>query len=303
MHTCIKAINLQHKTYFNMKKIVFAALIAMFATSCGREKEQQITLLTVSNDSLQVVLAARDSVLNEALFALSDISSTLSDIKRQESIVVSKSELGKSDEAQVKEDLEILAERLSDQRKAIATLKKNTALLKKANINIAGLEKLMNELRTQIEERDATIKAMLGNIDDLNNQIIKLNTELSDANKTSQMLSNVVSDQESELNKAYVAVGSTKELLDRGILIKKGLGNKTLAVNPNLDKSQMTIIDIRETSVIDLSGKNAEIIGSFPVGSYTFVSGQARNSITKLRITDADTFWENSRVLVITFKE
>ncbi|MDE7134086.1 MAG: hypothetical protein K2N86_02255 [Rikenellaceae bacterium] len=65
----------------------------------------------------------------------------------------------------------------------------------------------------------------------------------------------------------------------------------------------MTIIDIRETSVIDLSGKNAEIIGSFPVGSYTFVSGQTRNSITKLRITDADTFWENSRVLVITFKE
>lgn len=286
-----------------MKKIVFAALIAMFATSCGREKEQQITLLTVSNDSLQVVLAARDSVLNEALFALSDISSTLSDIKRQESIVVSKSELGKSDEAQVKEDLEILAQRLSDQRKAIATLKKNTALLKKANINIAGLEKLMNELRSQIEERDATIKAMLGNIDDLNNQIIKLNTELSDANKTSEMLSNVVSDQENELNKAYVAVGSTKELLDRGILIKKGFGNKTLAVNPNLDKSQMTVIDIRETGVIDLAGKNAEIIGSFPVGSYKFVSGQERNTVSKLRITDADTFWENSRVLVITFKE
>lgn len=286
-----------------MKKIVFAALIAMFATSCGREKEQQITLLIVSNDSLQVVLAARDSVLNEALFALSDISSTLSDIKRQESIVVSKSELGKSDEAQVKEDLEILAQRLSDQRKAIATLKKNTALLKKANINIAGLEKLMNELRSQIEERDATIKAMLGNIDDLNNQIIKLNTELSDANKTSEMLSNVVSDQENELNKAYVAVGSTKELLDRGILIKKGFGNKTLAVNPNLDKSQMTVIDIRETGVIDLAGKNAEIIGSFPVGSYKFVSGQERNTVSKLRITDADTFWENSRVLVITFKE
>ncbi len=303
MHTPIKSINLHHKNTSGMKKIVFAALIAMFATSCGREKEQQITLLTVSNDSLQVVLAARDSVLNEALFALSDISSTLSDIKRQESIVVSKSELGKSDEAQVKEDLEILAQRLSDQRKAIATLKKNTALLKKANINIAGLEKLMNELRSQIEERDATIKAMLGNIDDLNNQIIKLNTELSDANKTSEMLSNVVSDQENELNKAYVAVGSTKELLDRGILIKKGFGNKTLAVNPNLDKSQMTVIDIRETGVIDLAGKNAEIIGSFPVGSYKFVSGQERNTVSKLRITDADTFWENSRVLVITFKE
>ncbi|MDE7134085.1 MAG: hypothetical protein K2N86_02250, partial [Rikenellaceae bacterium] len=173
-------------------------------------KEQQITLLTVSNDSLQVVLAARDSVLNEALFALSDISSTLSDIKRQESIVVSKSELGKSDEAQVKEDLEILAERLSDQRKAIATLKKNTALLKKANINIAGLEKLMNELRTQIDERDATIKAMLGNIDDLNNQIIKLNTELSDANKTSQMLSNVCLTKKASLTKPMLQLARPK---------------------------------------------------------------------------------------------
>lgn len=247
-----------------MKKIILIALAAVAVVSCGRRNRDRIAVLSVSNDSLQTVLAARDSVLNEALFALSDISSSLSDIKRQEAIVVSESELGKSDEAQIKEDLELLSQKLSDQRKAIARLNKNTALLKEANINIAGLEKLITELQGQINERDTTIKAMLANIDDLNNQILILNTDLSNAYATADILSATVDGQETELNKAYVAIGTAKELLDRGILVRRGIGNKTLALNPSLDRSEMSVIDIREVNSIDLTGKNAEIIGSFP---------------------------------------
>lgn len=274
---------------------------ALFA-SCGNDKKQQIATLTTSNDSLQVVLAARDSILNEALFALSDISSTLSDIKRQESIVVSQSELGKSDEAQIKEDLELLSERLSQQRKAIARLNKNTELLKQANINISGLEKLIKELRLQIEERDTTIKAMLENIDDLNNQIVKLNSDLSDANRESEILSGVVSEQDIELNKAYVAVGTVKDLTDKGIIIKKGMGSKTIALNPELDKSELSLIDIREVSTIQIKGRNPEIIGSFPAGTYELVAGTQRNYVEEIKINDVDGFWKNSRVLVIVTK-
>lgn len=274
---------------------------ALFA-SCGNDKKQQIATLTTSNDSLQVVLAARDSILNEALFALSDISSTLSDIKRQESIVVSQSELGKSDEAQIKEDLELLSERLSQQRKAIARLNKNTELLKQANINISGLEKLIKELRLQIEERDTTIKAMLENIDDLNNQIVKLNSDLSDANRESEILSGVVSEQDIELNKAYVAVGTVKDLTDKGIIIKKGMGSKTIALNPELDKSELSLIDIRKVSTIQIKGRNPEIIGSFPAGTYELVAGTERNYVEEIKINDVDGFWKNSRVLVIVTK-
>ncbi|MCX4358218.1 MAG: hypothetical protein OSJ22_01080 [Rikenellaceae bacterium] len=286
-----------------MKKIILIALAAVAVVSCGRRNRDRIAVLSVSNDSLQTVLAARDSVLNEALFALSDISSSLSDIKRQEAIVVSESELGKSDEAQIKEDLELLSQKLSDQRKAIARLNKNTALLKEANINIAGLEKLITELQGQINERDTTIKAMLANIDDLNNQILILNTDLSNAYATADILSATVDGQETELNKAYVAIGTAKELLDRGILVRRGIGNKTLALNPSLDRSEMSVIDIREVNSIDLTGKNAEIIGSFPETSYRFADGDKRGTVTSLQITDSAEFWKNSRVLVVIFKE
>lgn len=286
-----------------MKKIIIVALAAMAVVSCGRRNRDRIAVLSVSNDSLQTVLAARDSVLNEALFALSDISSSLSDIKRQEAIVVSESELGKSDEAQIKEDLELLAQRLSDQRKAIARLNKNTALLKEANINIAGLEKLITELQGQINERDTTIKAMLANIDDLNNQILILNTDLSNAYATADVLSATVDGQEAELNKAYVAIGTAKELIDRGVLIRKGVGNRTLALNPSLDRSEMSVIDIREVSSIELDGKNAEVIGSFPETSYRFVAGEKRGTVTSLEITDSAEFWKNSHVLVVIFKD
>lgn len=286
-----------------MKKIILIALAAVAVVSCGRRNRDRIAVLSVSNDSLQTVLAARDSVLNEALFALSDISSSLSDIKRQEAIVVSESELGKSDEAQIKEDLELLSQKLSDQRKAIARLNKNTALLKEANINIAGLEKLITELQGQINERDTTIKAMLANIDDLNNQILILNTDLSNAYATADILSATVDGQETELNKAYVAIGTAKELLDRGILVRRGIGNKTLALNPSLDRSEMSVIDIREVNSIDLTGKNAEIIGSFPETSYRFADGDKRGTVTSLQITDSAELWKNSRVLVVIFKE
>lgn len=286
-----------------MKKIIIIALAAVAVVSCGRRNQERIAVLSVSNDSLQTVLAARDSVLNEALFALSDISSSLSDIKRQEAIVVSESELGKSDEAQIKEDLELLSQRLADQRKAIARLNKNTALLKEANINIAGLEKLITELQTQINERDTTIKAMLANIDDLNNQILILNTDLSNAYATADILTATVDGQENELNKAYVAVGNVKDLIDRGILIRKGVGNKTLALNPSLDRSEMSVIDIRQVSSIDLNGKNAEVIGSFPETSYRFVEGEKRGTVTSLQITDSAEFWKNSHVLVVIFKD
>ncbi len=286
-----------------MKKIILIALAAVAVVSCGRRNRDRIAVLSVSNDSLQTVLAARDSVLNEALFALSDISSSLSDIKRQEAIVVSESELGKSDEAQIKEDLELLSQKLSDQRKAIARLNKNTALLKEANINIAGLEKLITELQGQINERDTTIKAMLANIDDLNNQILILNTDLSNAYATADILSATVDGQETELNKAYVAIGTAKELLDRGILVRRGIGNKTLALNPSLDRSEMSVIDIREVNSIDLTGKNAEIIGSFPETSYRFADGDKRGTVTSLQITDSAEFWKNSRVLAVIFKE
>lgn len=286
-----------------MKKIILIALAAVAVVSCGRRNRDRIAVLSVSNDSLQTVLAARDSVLNEALFALSDISSSLSDIKRQEAIVVSESELGKSDEAQIKEDLELLSQKLSDQRKAIARLNKNTALLKEANINIAGLEKLITELQGQINERDTTIKAMLANIDDLNNQILILNTDLSNAYATADILSATVDGQETELNKAYVAIGTAKELLDRGILVRRGIGNKTLALNPSLDRSEMSVIDIREVNSIDLTGKNAEIIGSFPETSYRFADGDKRGTVTSLQIPDSAEFWKNSRVLVVIFKE
>lgn len=286
-----------------MKKIILIALAAVSVVSCGRRNRERVAVLSVSNDSLQTVLAARDSVLNEALFALSDISSSLSDIKRQEAIVVSSSELGKSDEAQIKEDLELLSQRLSDQRKAIARLNRNTTLLKEANINIAGLEKLITELQAQINERDTTIKAMLANIDDLNNQILILNTDLSNAYATADVLSATVDGQEAELNKAYVAIGTAKELIDRGILVRKGVGNKTLALNSALDRSEMSVIDIREVTSIDLTGKNAEIIGSFPETSYRFVEGEKRGTVTALEILDSAEFWKNSHVLVVTFKE
>ena len=95
--------------------------------------------MTLRTDSLQYVINNRDSIINDALVSLSDISATLNDIKRQEGIVVNNAELGKADKEQIREDLEAIAALLKEKRQALARLEKSSALLKEANVNIEGL--------------------------------------------------------------------------------------------------------------------------------------------------------------------
>lgn len=286
-----------------MKNLILIFVLFMTIVSCGRkQKEAAIASLAISNDSLMRIVENRDSIMNDALFTISDISASLAAIKAKEGVVISNVEIGKTSKEQIKEDLEMISRLLDQKKEAFAKLSKATSQLKSANVKIDGLNKLIEQLREELADRDKTITSMLENIDNLKQQIQLLSKDVERVNRDNAQLDRVLTETTDNLNTAYYIVGSEKELVSNGILEKKGGIARTLVINPNVDKSKLVKIDIRSLDRVEIKGKRVEIIGSFPSSSYTLVEGEGRKAVEALVIDDKAEFWKNSKVLVISYK-
>ena len=113
--------------------------------------------------------------------------------------------------------------------------------------------------------------------------------------------------QESELddlNKAYYALGTSKELREKGVVKKEGgfLGlGKTKSLNDNIDESDFSEIDIRETKTILVNSEKVNLITEHPSGSYEFVKDTVNNTEV-LAINNPDEFYKFSRYIVLEIK-
>jgi len=104
--------------------------------------------------------------------------------------------------------------------------------------------------------------------------------------------------QRNELNTAFYAVGTSKELRDNGVLTKEGgvagLGGVNKLNTSDLKKDYFTQIDIMRTQEIPLAAKKAKLVTTHPEGSYKLDLASG-----KLVITDANAFWSISKYLVV----
>lgn len=285
-----------------MKKIVLISTLLLSAACGQRAKEEAIVGLTTSNDSLNYILHKRDSVINDALTTISDIASSLESVKRAEGMIVEAVEIGKSDKDQIREDLELLSTLISTNKEKIASLQRFVLALRKENINMDGLTKLVEQLSEQLMAKDSTISSMLANIDNLHEQIELLNSSVEQLEGDNISLSEDLITTNNALNEAYYIVGREKSLLDEGIIIKKGFISKTILANPNIDKGDLIKIDIRSVDRIDIKGSKVEVVGSFDPDSYELLEGGGNRIVDALLIKDKQEFWRNGRILIITYK-
>ncbi len=288
-----------------MKRVLVTMACLLAFASCKQKEralEHQNLNLQGVNDSLQYILEQRDSIISDALFTISDISLSLDDIKQKEGVVIESVEIGKAPKVKIKEDLERISAMIEANKKKIASMERTAQDLYDANIKIDGLTKLIQQLKSQIESKDKTINEMLSNIDNLKQQIEQLNSQVDVLVDNNQNLASTLNEATDNLNTAYYIVGDEKMLLADSIILKKGLIGRTLTINPNLDKSKLKKIDIREIEKIDIKGSKVEILGSFPITSYKLTAGQGRGVVDELVIEDATKFWSSDRILVISYK-
>ena len=288
-----------------MKKILYPAIFLLLFFSCVDRGQQKISeQLQMRNDSLALVVAAKDSLISDVFSSMSEIADNLNLIKVRENIIstnLNNNEIGKEPRTQINEDIREIDLLLQRNRQSITQLKQSADQLKKANIKIASLEQLIAGLTTQVETSNEEIKVLKRELNWKNVEIVELNTEVTELSHEKSKLEGEVKSKGDLLSTAYYIVGSQKELLSREIIYKSGFIGRTLKINENRSLDTFTQVDTRTFDEVIIGKKNMEIVSSHPGGSYELVMDD-KGTCSSLVIIDKQAFWEYSKVLVISYK-
>lgn len=278
-----------------MKKIALIISLASLIIGCNRMSEEEINQLKAQRDSLALSTEARDSSINQFLLAFNEIERTLSDIKEKEKIVnvTAPGELSQSQKDQIQSDILEMYKKIKFYKSKIAKMQKQ---FKSMNIKISQMKKMIARLEATIKEKDAEIEALRVKLTGMNLVNDSLFKNIDALNAKAEAQQEVIVEKTSKLNRAFFVIGTKKELIEKGILDKKGIVGK-VELRGDLNKEYFTQVDITKTTGIPVFSAKAQLMSSHPSKSYSL--HMAGTKIDSLKINDAEDFWSVSKYCVI----
>ena len=282
-----------------MKKLLMMACLAAFVLTGCNDGKNNAANNAAQSDSLNSIIAPKDSELNDMLGTLNEIEDGLNQINEAENrVVLLKNGEGATKRQKLKEDVQFIATRMKQNKELLAKLQKQLA-----NSSIQGdqLKKTIENLQKQLVEKEKQLQALREELDSkdihiaaLDETINNLNTKTSNLTKESSKKTEVINAQDKQLNTAWYVFGTKKELKNQHIM------ENGKVMTGNFNKSYFTKVDIREVSEIKLYSKSAKLLTTHPSSSYTLV--RDANKQYTLRITNSQIFWSTSKYLVVLVK-
>lgn len=264
----------------------------------GREK--------VNEDSIKI--ADLTAEYNEAtnfndslMLLMGDIYTGLDSINTQEGLLYNMGNGDAADRrAEIRRNLSAIKERLNANKQLLAQME--------AKIKASGNEnsvqvKTIAQLRSRIEQQDAKIAQLESDLSKAKEEIGNLNTQVAEtqqqvkvetAAKEEAQAATVAA--ENEANKVYYAIGSNKELKQKGLLQKKFLGS-TKVLKGQFDASYFVTADKRTLKSIPTNAKKVKIWTNMPENSYRIVG--EKDGPKTIEIVNPDKFWSLASHLVI----
>ena len=286
-----------------MKHIATAAALGVVALLASCVSRQVAVEAESRSDSLELVVSAKDS-LNNAVFAdINAISENLALIKSRENLitVAGESEGGRRPVEEIDNDIKAIDRLLRENRAKIESLQRSAAQLRKANLRIDGLEKMIADMNRQLAEKKAEVEQLRESLVRMGDEVKSLTEEVAVRSAEVENLSGEKVELQNQLNTVYYIVGAEKELRDAQIINKQGFIGRTLTVGRNSNFDSFTMTDSRLLSEVPVGQKKATLVTSHPEGSYELVT-DANKVVEKLIITDPVRFWESSKILIISCK-
>ena len=283
-----------------MKKLFFmVCCAALLMTGCKDGKNAPGLASVQQTDSLNDVIAQKDSEINEMMGTLNDIEEGFRLINEAENrVALLKNGEGTSKKQNLKENIQFIAERMKQNRELIAKLQKQ---LESSTLKGGQLKKTIDNLTAQLEEKDKQLLALREELDkkdihisELDETIGNLNTNVSNLSADNQQKAETINAQDKQLNTAWYVFGTKKELKGQHILE----GGKVM--NGNFNKNYFTKVDIRNTTEIKLYSKSAKLLTAHPASSYSLTHDASTQYV--LRITNPQIFWSTSKYLVVLVK-
>ena len=286
-----------------MKHIATAAALGVVALLASCVSRQVAVEAESRSDSLELVVSAKDSLINAVFADINAISENLALIKSREHLitVAGESEGGRRPVEEIDNDIKAIDRLLRENRAKIESLQRSAAQLRKANLRIDGLEKMIADMNRQLAEKKAEVEQLRESLVRMGDEVKSLTEEVAVRSAEVENLSGEKVELQNQLNTVYDIVGAEKELRDAQIINKQGFIGRTLTVGRNSNFDSFTMADSRLLSEVPVGQKKATLVTSHPEGSYELVT-DANKVVEKLIITDPVRFWESSKILIISYK-
>lgn len=286
-----------------MKHIATAAALGVVALLASCVSRQVAVEAEGRSDSLELVVSAKDSLINAVFADINAISENLALIKSRENLitVAGESEGGRRPVEEIDNDIKAIDRLLRENRAKIESLQRSAAQLRKANLRIDGLEKMIADMNRQLAEKKAEVEQLRESLVRMGDEVKSLTEEVAVRSAEVENLSGEKVELQNQLNTVYYIVGAEKELRDAQIINKQGFIGRTLTVGRNSNFDSFTMADSRLLSEVLVGQKKATLVTSHPEGSYELVT-DANKVVEKLIITDPVRFWESSKILIISCK-
>lgn len=276
---------------------LFSLITLLFACNTD-ELEKKIADLEAEKIEANDNLENKEELIVDFIGSMNEIQANLSTIKEKENIITARfdngsKEMNNSMKDDIMEDIDLINNLLMENKEKMATLKsKFRKSEKESNLEIAGLETMIENLVKQMELKDVEIASLQTQLAEANKQLMVMFEEYN--NRLEEL-----GDKEDVINTAYYCFGSSKELKEQGVITKKGgfIGiGKTTKLSDDFNKDYFTQIDISVTKQIDLVSDKVKIITNHASESYRI---EGEDGARKLIIVDSEVFWSASKYLVI----
>jgi SMC interacting uncharacterized protein involved in chromosome segregation len=207
-------------------------------------------------------------------------------------------ELSKDKRQQIVEDIKYINTLIEQNKHKIASL---NAQLSKSGGTIKVLQNTISELEASVKQSESDISDLKTTLLSKKFEIDQLNTKNSDLQSTLVQKDEKINTQTNEINKAFYACGTYKQLKAKGLLTKEGgfigLG-KTKTLAGSFPDSSFLQIDITVTKSIPVNSKSAKLISEHPANSYQLIRDKDKK-IVSIEITDPVQFWKISKYAVV----
>jgi hypothetical protein len=304
----------EKKTIMNGITAMILLLVIVVAGIIILNKKTQVEMLTLQNENLNTTIVQRDSLVNEMTGTFDEIEENLTFVRNKRSqLVLNQGEGYKSQREVLVDDIRLMNEMLEESSRKIEELDKK---LKASGIEIKSFKNKIVQLNKYIAEQDNSIRELRAEIEqrdvkiaEMDEQLVRLQDNLASKEDTiitkSQIIaekSQTILERENEINKAYFAAGTHKELIKKGVLTKSGfLGiGKNADIRDDINENNFTKLDIRNASQFPINTKKAKLISEHPVNSYRLVA--ENDKIAYIEIENPKEFWKLTRYAVIETK-
>lgn len=283
------------KRYLRHLRILHVCSLVLLLSSCSGSSGELMKFVA-EMDSLRSVndsLATRLDTYDEAIDVL---YSTLDSIAIQESLIFkSNGEVPLTKDA-VRYNLERYELLLKKQENKIQQLESKL----KKNRDTTNLSlRVVNQLRTEIKEKNIKIEELRAELDNEKMTVNNLQLLVSSHEQTISslktnlaQLNKIIIHQDNELNAGYVLTASAKEMKQKGIVVKRGKARLDA-----IDRKHFSRIDIRKCTEFTFQAKHPRILTDVPSSTYELTTtGDGHFTLTVL---DVPKFWEVYNYLII----